>query len=69
MKALRIAAVELVGMFVDDGHLAMVIGALIAMVALLVKMAHLPPLLGALLLLGGCMVILAESAYRESRRR
>ncbi len=69
MKAIRIAASELVGMFVDDGNLALFISLLIGAVTVLIKLAHMPPLFGGLLLLGGCMAILAESTSRAARHR
>ena len=58
---------EILGMFVDDGALALWSLALIVVVALLVLLAGLPPLLGALLLLVGCLAILADSVRRACR--
>ncbi|MGL4967381.1 MAG: hypothetical protein ACRC67_39540 [Inquilinus sp.] len=71
MSALRTALAELLGLFIDDGALALAAIALIAAVTAAVRWAGLPPLDGALLVLAGCLLILAESLYRAacSRRR
>jgi hypothetical protein len=69
VTVLRTALAELVGMFIDDGRLALTLVALIALVTLLVKIAVIGPLAGALLLLAGCIVLLAESVYRDARRK
>jgi hypothetical protein len=69
VTALRAALAELIGMFIDDGRLALTLVALIALVTLLVKAAGLVPLAGGLLLLAGCIVLLAESVYRDARRK
>ena len=58
---------EILGMFVDDGALALWSLALIVVVALLVLLAGVPPLVGALLLLLGCLAILADSVRRACR--
>ena len=66
-----IAAVfqEILGMFVDDGALALWSLALIVVITLLVLLAGLPALLGALLLLVGCLAILADSVRRACRSK
>ena len=69
MTALRLAFNELVGLFIDDGNLAVFALILIAAVAALVKLAGLPPLWGGALLLFGCLAILAESVLRATRSR
>ncbi len=69
MTAIRIAIDELVGMFVDDGSLALFAIVLIAVVAIAVKLLGLSPGWGAALLLVGCPAILAESVRRAARRR
>ena len=58
---------EIVGLFIDDGALALLSLILIALVAGLVALAGLPPLLGALALLVGCLLILADSVRRGCR--
>lgn len=59
---------ELLGLFVDDGALALHLLALIAAVAAAVRLAGLDPLLGGALLLVGCIAILALSLRRMLRR-
>ncbi len=59
---------ELVGLFVDDGNLALQSVGLIAVVTLLVKGLALPGLWGAGLLLLGCLAILTLSLRRMLRR-
>ena len=69
MTALRAAIAELVGMFIDDGQLALTLMALIAIVTLLVKIAGIGGLAGGLLLLAGAIGLLIESVYRDARRK
>lgn len=59
---------EVLGLFVDDGNLALHVLALILLVALAVQYAGLAPLAGAGLLLLGCIAILALSLRRMLRR-
>jgi hypothetical protein len=59
---------ELLGLFVDDGNLALQIVMLIALVAAAVKLAGLAALWGAGLLLLGCLAILTLSLRRMLRR-
>ncbi len=60
---------EIVGLFIDDGALALLSLVLIAAVALLVGLAGLPALWGAFALLLGCLGILADSVRRGCRNR
>jgi hypothetical protein len=69
MTALRAAIAELIGMFIDDGQLALTLVALIAVVTLLVKLAGIGGLAGGLLLLAGAIGLLIESVYRDARRK
>ncbi|MBN9254263.1 MULTISPECIES: hypothetical protein [unclassified Mesorhizobium] len=69
MNIVRVIFSELVGMFVDDGYLALLALILIAAVTAAVKLLALPPLPGAYLLLAGCLVILLESVRRAASRR
>ena len=69
MTALGLALKELVGLFIDDGNLAIFALILIGAVTALVKLAGLPPLWGGALLLLGCLAILAESVLRATRSR
>jgi len=64
MTVVRLVLNELVGMFVDDGSLALLALILIALVTAAVKLLALPPLIGGLLLLIGCLAILLDSARR-----
>ncbi len=69
MNFLRIALQELIGMFIDDGALALLSIVLIAVIAVAVEYAGLPGFAGGILLLIGCIVILAESTYRAARKK
>jgi hypothetical protein len=69
MNLLKLISGEVLGLFIDDGNLAVLSLLLVAVVTGLVKLIGLPPLWGGLLLLVGCLAILAESARRGSRRR
>ena len=68
MKIVRLVLKELVGMFVDDGSLALLALILIALIAAPVNLLGLPPLIGGFLLLAGCLAILLESTRRAARR-
>ncbi|MBZ9989712.1 hypothetical protein LB572_21675 [Mesorhizobium sp. BH1-1-5] len=67
MTMIRLVLKELVGMFVDDGSLALLALVLIALITAAVKLIALPPLIGGLLLLAGCLAILLQSARRAAR--
>jgi hypothetical protein len=69
MTAVRAALAELVGLFIDDGTLALRIVALIVLVTLVVKIAWIGALGGGLLLLAGTIALLVESVYRDARLR
>ena len=69
MTIVRLILRELVGMFVDDGNLALLALILIAAVTAAVKLLALPPLLGGILLLVGCLAILVHSVRRAVQRR
>jgi len=69
MTVIRAALAELIGMFIDDGQLALMLVALIAIVTLLVKLAGIGGLAGGLLLLAGAIGLLIESVYRDARRK
>jgi hypothetical protein len=68
MSAVRAIIAEFIGLFIDDGALALAALVLIAAVGIAVKWAGLPALGGAVLLLIGCLAILAESLYRHTRK-
>ncbi|TPK56177.1 hypothetical protein FJ546_27595 [Mesorhizobium sp. B2-4-19] len=67
MSVIRLVAREFLGMFVDDGNLALLALVLVAAVAVAVKLLALPPLLGGALLLVGCLAILLQSVRRAAR--
>ncbi|MDX8467766.1 hypothetical protein RFM26_18905 [Mesorhizobium sp. VK23B] len=67
MKIIRLVLKELVGMFVDDGSLALLVLLLIGLVGGAVKLLALPPLAGGVLILVGCLAILLESTRRGAR--
>ena len=69
MTVIRAAIAELIGMFIDDGQLALMLVALIAVVTALVKLAGIGGLAGGLLLLAGSIGLLVESVYRDARRK
>jgi hypothetical protein len=69
MNTVRLIIKEFVGLFIDDGSLALFALVLIFAVAAAVKLLGLPPLTGGILLVVGCLAILAESVHRAARRR
>ncbi|SFP11917.1 hypothetical protein SAMN03159463_03612 [Mesorhizobium sp. NFR06] len=69
MTVIRLVFKELVGMFVDDGNLALLALILIALITAAVKLMALPPLIGGFALLVGCLAILLDSARRAARGR
>jgi hypothetical protein len=69
MKVVYLIVKEIVGMFIDDGSLALLAVILIAAVSAAVKLTAMPPLLGGVLLLIGCLAILVESVRRAARSR
>ncbi|TPI61983.1 hypothetical protein FJ417_09170 [Mesorhizobium sp. B3-1-7] len=69
MTMIRLVFKELLGMFVDDGSLALLALILIALIAAAVKFLGLPPLIGGWLLLAGCLAILLQSTRRAARGR
>jgi hypothetical protein len=68
MKFLRIAAEELIGMFIDDGSLALWSVVLIAIVSAAILWLGFPALWGGVLLVVGCVAILTASVMRATRR-
>ncbi|MCF7699397.1 hypothetical protein [Loktanella sp. M215] len=68
MSLIRSILSEALGLFIDDGSLALQIAALITFLTALVHLASLGPLIAALLLLAGCGIILVTSVLRRARR-
>ena len=66
MSTLRQWINELLGLFVEDGSLALAILALVAAAAVLAAAAA-PPIVTGLLLLGGCLAVLVENVVRARR--
>lgn len=69
MNIIRLAVREFIGMFVDDGNLALLALLLIAAITAAVKFLALPPLFGGILLLIGCLAILVQSVRRAARQQ
>lgn len=69
MRFLRTALDELLGMFIDDGALALASVILIVVIAAAVEWVGLPPLAGGIVLLVGLVVILGESCLRAARKK
>lgn len=67
MTALRQIVGELLGLFVEDGSLALVLIALVAAAAVLAKLA-VPGALVGLLLLAGSLAALTENVLRARRK-
>jgi hypothetical protein len=62
-------AKELLGMFLADARLTVLILVLVALVAGLIFVLHVEPVLGGCVLVVGCLGILIEATVREARRR
>lgn len=67
MNTLRSILEEVVGLFIDDGMLALLCVVLIAVVTGAILLLGLPGLWGGTLLLGGCIAILAWSVARAAK--
>ena len=68
MSLIRSILSEALGLFIDDGSLALQIVVLIAVLTTLVRLAAFSPLVAAVLLLAGCVIILVTSVLRRARR-
>ena len=67
MSALRQWLGELLGLFVEDGSLALAILAVVVVAAILAA-AAVPPIFVGLLLLGGCLAVLVENVVRSRHK-
>jgi hypothetical protein len=67
MKLLKSAFGELLGIFVDDGALAVIVLVLVAVTGLAVRTGYLDALIGAIVLMLGCLLVLVESLARALR--
>ncbi len=68
MTWLKTAWSEFIGLFVDDGSLAVAVLAWLAVAWLLLPRLPLPPALPPVILFAGLALILVESALRGARR-
>jgi hypothetical protein len=59
---------EFIGLFVDDGALALQVILLLAALALLVPGGIMPSMVAALVLVAGLLLILAASVLRQARK-
>jgi hypothetical protein len=69
MSALGAVWRELLGLFVDDGALALEILAVVMLAAISVALAPNAPLAAGVILLLGCLGVLSASVARAARRR
>ena len=69
MDTLRTAIREFVGLFVDDGSLAVAILAVVAVAAIFLPLLPLSAPERSVALLGALLVILVENVCRTARRR
>ncbi len=60
---------EMIGLFVDDGRLALAILVWLGLCRLALPHLGLPPALPPVILFAGLVAILAESALRRARRK
>ena len=67
MNMLKTIVDEIIGLFVDDGMLALLCVVLIAVVTGAILLLGLPGLWGGALLLVGCIAILAWSVARATK--
>jgi hypothetical protein len=68
MTILANALRELVGLFVDDGALALAIIAIVALAGIMAMLMPGVPLAAGAILLFGCLAVLLASAVRGVRR-
>jgi hypothetical protein len=68
VRALKALGRELLGLFVDDSSLALVILALLGAVAFLTHASSLDKGSAALALVGGTFIVLLENLVRTARR-
>ncbi len=68
MSVMRTALAELLGMFIDDGALALLNLVLVLAIGLAVETGLVGPAAGAAILVVGCLLVLAESLVRAARR-
>lgn len=69
MTLIRTILAELIGLFVDDGNLAILCVALIAIATALAKLAAGSGAAAGIVLIVGCPALLCFSVYRGTRKR
>jgi hypothetical protein len=67
VKLLRSIWDEIIGLFVDDGALALLCVALITLAVVMTLFLAVPPLYTSFLLLAGCVAILGWTVWRALR--
>jgi hypothetical protein len=68
MNTVRLVLKEFVGLFIDDGSLAIAILVAVGLIAALLHYGLMPPIVGGLLLFLGLAAILIENLLRSARR-
>ena len=68
MSALSAVLRELIGLFVDDGALALAILAIVALAGICAALTPNAPLLAGAVLLFGCLAVLIANVLRATRR-
>ncbi|MDB5561267.1 MAG: hypothetical protein JWN11_685 [Hyphomicrobiales bacterium] len=69
MNFIRTAVSEFLGLFIDDGSLALFVIILVAVITGAIKLLSLPPLAGGIALVLGCVLLLLESLVRAVRKK
>jgi hypothetical protein len=69
MNILKIAFAETIGMFIDDGALALLSLVMIVVIGFATEYALIDGMVGGILLIVGCLAILAESVARAARKK
>lgn len=67
MKALAAIARELIGLFIEDGSLALAIAGVVVAAAIATSLGA--PMTGGIVLSAGCIGVLAENVLRARPRR
>lgn len=69
MNILKIAFNETIGMFIDDGALALLSLVMIVVIGFAAEYALIDGTVGGIALIVGCLAILAESVARAARKK
>ncbi len=68
MKTLINIFRELAGLFIDDGSLALAVGAVVVLAAIVAAIAPAVPIAAGIVLLAGCLGALVGNVIRAGRR-